>query len=99
MRALPLPLAADPAAEILIAYEMNGEPLKPGHGAPFRLVVFHWFAVASVKWLHRIDVLTEPCVREFETGHYRARTSSSLHPEAPEAPRPCPDSPLAPPHA
>ena len=27
----------DPAAEILIAYEMNGEPLNPDHGAPFRL--------------------------------------------------------------
>src|SRR3954453_6591126 len=29
VRALPLALAADPAAEILIAYEMNGEPLRP----------------------------------------------------------------------
>ena len=28
-RALPLALAADPAAQILIAYEMNGEPLRP----------------------------------------------------------------------
>ena len=70
MRALPARLAADPAAEILIAYEMNGEPLRPDHGAPFRLVVPHWFAVASVKWLHRIDVLTEPYVGEFQTGHY-----------------------------
>ena len=49
---------------------MNGEPLRPDHGAPFRLVVPHWFAVASVKWLHRIDVLTEPYVGEFQTGHY-----------------------------
>ena len=70
VRALPLAVAADPAAEILIAYEMNGEPLRPDHGAPFRLVVPHWFAVASVKWLHRIDVLTEPYVGEFQTGHY-----------------------------
>ena len=37
VRALPLAQAADPAAEILIAYEMNGEPLGPDHGAPFRL--------------------------------------------------------------
>src|SRR4051812_8180743 len=70
VRALPLVIAADPSAEILIAYEMNGEPLRPDHGAPFRLVVPHWFAVASVKWLHRIDVLTEPYVGEFQTGHY-----------------------------
>ena len=49
---------------------MNGEPLGPDHGAPFRLVVPHWYAVASVKWLKRIDVLTEPYTGEFQTGHY-----------------------------
>ena len=70
VRALPLDHAADPAAEILIAYEMNGAPLGPDHGAPFRLVVPHWYAVASVKWLERIDVLTEPFAGEFQTGHY-----------------------------
>ena len=69
-RALPLALAADPAAEILVAYEMNGQPLGPDHGAPFRLIVPHWYAVASVKWLSRIDVLTEPFTGEFQTGHY-----------------------------
>jgi DMSO/TMAO reductase YedYZ molybdopterin-dependent catalytic subunit len=70
VRSLPLTQANDPAAEILIAYEMNGEPLIPHHGAPFRLIVPHWYAVASVKWLKRIDVLTEPFVGEFQTGHY-----------------------------
>src|SRR3954447_8414033 len=70
VRALPLAHAADPAAEILIAYEMNGEPLPADHGAPFRIVVPHWYAVASVKWLKRIDVLTEPYAGEFQTGHY-----------------------------
>jgi DMSO/TMAO reductase YedYZ molybdopterin-dependent catalytic subunit len=69
-RALPLAHAADPAAEILIAYEMNGEPLRADHGAPFRVIVPHWYAVASVKWLKRIDVLTEPYTGEFQTGHY-----------------------------
>ena len=70
VRALPLAHAADPAAEILIAYAMNGEPLGLDHGAPFRLIVPHWYAVASVKWLKRIDVLTEPYSGEFQTGHY-----------------------------
>jgi DMSO/TMAO reductase YedYZ molybdopterin-dependent catalytic subunit len=70
VRALPLGLVADPAMEILIAYEMNGEPLGPDHGAPFRIIVPHWYAVASVKWLKRIDVLTEPYTGEFQTGHY-----------------------------
>src|SRR3954467_14063303 len=70
VRALPLTHAADPAAEILIAYEMNGQPLGADHGAPFRLIVPHWYAVASVKWLKRIDVLTERFAGEFQTGHY-----------------------------
>jgi DMSO/TMAO reductase YedYZ molybdopterin-dependent catalytic subunit len=70
VRSLTLAHATDPEAEILIAYEMNGEPLNLDHGAPFRLIVPHWYGVASVKWLKHIDVLTEPYVGEFETGHY-----------------------------
>ena len=70
VRSLPLTLATDPGAEILVAYEMNGEPLIGDHGAPFRMIVPHWYAVASVKWLKRIDVLTEPYAGEFQTGHY-----------------------------
>ena len=49
---------------------MNGQPLGRDHGAPFRLIVPHWYAVASVKWLKRLDVLTEPYAGEFQTGHY-----------------------------
>jgi DMSO/TMAO reductase YedYZ molybdopterin-dependent catalytic subunit len=69
-RALPLAQATDPASGILIAYAMNGQPLERDHGAPFRLIVPHWYAVASVKWLKRLDVLTEPHTGEFQTGHY-----------------------------
>ena len=70
IRSLPLAHAADPSSGILIAYEMNGKPLGRDHGAPFRLIVPHWYAVASVKWLKRLDVLTEPYTGEFQTGHY-----------------------------
>jgi DMSO/TMAO reductase YedYZ molybdopterin-dependent catalytic subunit len=70
IRSLALDHAADPASDILIAYDMNGQPLEPDHGSPFRLVVPHWFAVASVKWLTNIDVLTAPFAGEFQTGHY-----------------------------
>jgi DMSO/TMAO reductase YedYZ molybdopterin-dependent catalytic subunit len=70
VRALALTEAADPSSSILVAYEMNGEPLTPDHGAPFRIIAPHWYAVASVKWLRRIDVLDEPFSGEFQTGHY-----------------------------
>ena len=38
-RSLPIAQATDPASGILIAYEMNGQPLGRDHGAPFRLIV------------------------------------------------------------
>jgi len=79
VRALPLAHAADPAAEILIAYEMNGEPLGADHGAPFRLIAPHWYAVASVKWLKRIDVVTEAYTGEFQTGHYMYEWADRPH--------------------
>ncbi len=42
--------------DVLLAYEMNGEPLGPEHGAPLRLVVPGWFGIAWVKWLTRIEL-------------------------------------------
>jgi len=41
--------------DVLLCYEMNGEPLTTGHGFPLRLVVPGWFGVAWVKWLTRIE--------------------------------------------
>jgi DMSO/TMAO reductase YedYZ molybdopterin-dependent catalytic subunit len=79
IRSLSLGHAVDPAAEVLVAYEMNGEPLSPDHGAPFRLIVPSWYAVASVKWLSRIDVVTEPYEGEFQTGHYMYRWPDRPH--------------------
>jgi DMSO/TMAO reductase YedYZ molybdopterin-dependent catalytic subunit len=79
VRALPLANAIDPGAGILIAYAMNGEPLGPDHGAPFRVIVPHWYAVASVKWLKRIDVITEPYAGEFQTGHYVYQWADTAH--------------------
>jgi DMSO/TMAO reductase YedYZ molybdopterin-dependent catalytic subunit len=79
VRSLDLPHAADPAAEILIAYEMNDEPLSADHGAPFRLVVPHWYGVASVKWLKRIDVLTKEYEGEFQIGHYMYEWADRPH--------------------
>jgi DMSO/TMAO reductase YedYZ molybdopterin-dependent catalytic subunit len=70
IRSLPFDLTIDSTADILVAYEMNGGPLNADHGAPFRLIVPHWYGVASVKWLSRINVVTEPYQGEFQTAHY-----------------------------
>jgi DMSO/TMAO reductase YedYZ molybdopterin-dependent catalytic subunit len=52
--------------EVLLAYAMNGEPLPIQHGYPLRVIVPGWYAVASVKWLTRIELIAEPF-----TGHYQ----------------------------
>jgi DMSO/TMAO reductase YedYZ molybdopterin-dependent catalytic subunit len=46
--------------EVLLAYEMNGEPLPPQHGYPLRLVVPGWYGMTNVKWLARIEFLDRP---------------------------------------
>ncbi|WP_256872665.1 sulfite oxidase [Candidatus Entotheonella palauensis] len=45
---------------VLLAYEMNGEPLQPQHGFPLRLVVPGWYGMTSVKWLTHIEAVAEP---------------------------------------
>ncbi len=56
-RGLPMEKAS---RDVLLAFEMNGEPLTPEHGFPLRAVVPGWFGMASVKWLQRIVVTTQP---------------------------------------
>ncbi|TJY40659.1 hypothetical protein E5161_16005 [Cohnella pontilimi] len=51
-RSLPITKAMHP--DTLLAYEYNGQPLTWRHGFPFRLIVPHWYAMASVKWVRRI---------------------------------------------
>ena len=43
----------------LIAYEMNGEPLPQRHGFPARIIVPGLFGEKNVKWVTRIDLVTE----------------------------------------
>lgn len=51
-----VPMAKAMQDEILLAYEMNGEPIPLVHGYPLRLVVGGWPASTSGKWLQRISV-------------------------------------------
>ena len=45
--------------DVLLAYEMNGQPLPPQHGAPLRLVVPGWYGMTQVKWLREIRIIEE----------------------------------------
>ena len=41
--------------EVMVVYEMNGEPLPESHGFPARLIVPGLFGLKSVKWLKKIE--------------------------------------------
>jgi DMSO/TMAO reductase YedYZ molybdopterin-dependent catalytic subunit len=66
-RSVPLEKAQ---RDVLLAYKMNGNDLPPEHGFPLRAVVPGWYAVASVKWLQRIIVTSQPFVGYYQTLDY-----------------------------
>ncbi|MGA7145180.1 MAG: sulfite oxidase [Desulfobacterales bacterium] len=57
IRSIPLEKAM---SSLLLAYEMNGEPLPPKHGYPLRALALGWTGANCVKWLHKIIVLDRP---------------------------------------
>jgi DMSO/TMAO reductase YedYZ molybdopterin-dependent catalytic subunit len=60
--------------EVMLAYAMNGRPLEPQHGFPLRLLVPGWYGMASVKWLTRIEAVSEPFTGYQQSVAYRYRT-------------------------
>lgn len=42
--------------DVLLCWEIDGQPLNKNHGAPLRLIVPGWYGVAWVKWLTRIEI-------------------------------------------
>ncbi|MFJ3727351.1 sulfite oxidase [Streptomyces sp. NPDC090045] len=67
-RPLPVAKALD---DVLLAYEMNGQPLPPDHGGPVRLVVPDWVGISSIKWVGDIEVSDEPLYSPWNTDLYR----------------------------
>ena len=72
-RSLPVDEATRPA--LLLAYEVNGQPLPPQHGFPLRLIVPGWYGMTHVKWLERITILSEPFEGYQQTKQYRTKQS------------------------
>lgn len=56
--------------DILLCYEMNGEPLEKEHGYPLRLIVPGWFGIAWVKWLNRIELLDRRYMSKYMAQEY-----------------------------
>ena len=72
---IPLGRAMNPAFDVLIAYEANGEVLQPDHGYPVRLIIPGYIGGRMIKWLKHINVI------EHETkNHYHYHDNRILPP-------------------
>lgn len=67
-----LPVSEAMSENVMLAYEINGAPLPPQHGAPLRLIVPGWYGMAHVKWLRRITVVPKT-FDGFQMRSYRLR--------------------------
>ena len=65
--------------DVIVAYAMNGEMLRPENGYPLRLVVPGIQGVSWVKWLRRIEVGDQPYGSKDEVIHYVDLMPSGLH--------------------
>lgn len=58
------------ANEVILAWEMNGEPLPKIHGAPVRAVVMGYIGARSVKWLYRVKAIETPSLAPVQSREY-----------------------------
>lgn len=80
-RAIPL---RDPVvAKAILAWEMNGRGLEPEHGGPIRMIVPGWYAVSSVKWLRRIELISGEFDGFFQAVDYRVIEAGEAGPGRP----------------
>jgi DMSO/TMAO reductase YedYZ molybdopterin-dependent catalytic subunit len=67
-RGLPISTARDP--NVMLVWEMNGEPLPAAHGGPVRLLVPRWGGIASTKWIVELQVTDAPFVGPYQGDLY-----------------------------
>jgi DMSO/TMAO reductase YedYZ molybdopterin-dependent catalytic subunit len=58
--------------EPLVAYALNGEPLRQEQGFPVRLIMPGWYGVANVKWLAEVHLQEDRYVGNFQARWYRS---------------------------
>lgn len=65
-----IPLTPEIVDEAFVAYGQNGEPLRPAHGFPIRLVMPGFEGNLNVKWLRRLKFGDQPWMTRWETARY-----------------------------
>ena len=65
---IPMNKAMD---DVIIAYGMNGEPVRPNNGFPLRTVVPGYEGIFNIKWLRHIKVVDNYQLNMNDYGHLR----------------------------
>lgn len=65
---IPIEKALNPFGDVLVAWEMNGEPLPREHGFPLRVVVPGVVGVRNVKWVNEIRLSSEEAEGTWQRG-------------------------------
>lgn len=60
---IPASTAVDPTGDVILAFEMNGEPIPRDHGFPVRAVVPGVVGARSVKWLAKVTNVVHGAAR------------------------------------
>lgn len=66
--------------DVLLAYEINGEPLDAEHGFPLRLLIPGFYGTNSVKWLSRLHLARERADGPFTTQLYNDAIDGGTRP-------------------
>jgi len=69
---VPVDIAMGAHRDVLLAYEMNGQPLTRDHGAPLRVVVPGVTGARSVKWLTKIVASSEESASHWQQKDYKS---------------------------
>ncbi|MCA1474245.1 sulfite dehydrogenase [Bradyrhizobium sp. NBAIM08] len=65
-----IPLTDEILDEAFVAYGQNGEPLRPAHGFPMRLIMPGFEGNLNIKWLRRLKFGDRPWMTRWETARY-----------------------------
>ncbi|KAK4612083.1 Sulfite oxidase [Fulvia fulva] len=70
-QSIPLQTALNPASDVLLAWEMNGQPMPRDHGGPLRAIVPGSAATRSVKWVEKVRISCDESQSNWHSRDYK----------------------------